>query len=209
MEKIEKSKMLMLLKQVVNNKKYKWFDSGVPYNLNIIGIRSGSKITDTFDDMITVSYFDGDEWQCQQFYATVDAGLFYYLHPMNVEGTASVTESQHLSTFGIGLHKNEYRCLIQIKEIEVKRVVYKQGLFITGRTETGFYGIHIHRASSIVEMNTVGRYSAGCQVIQNFNDFDLFMSIIDKSVEQGFKPVFTYTLINEQDIEDAKQQVGI
>ena len=45
------------IKEVLDNKGYKYFENG-DYNLNIVGIRNsatGTKVTNKFDDTITVS----------------------------------------------------------------------------------------------------------------------------------------------------------
>lgn len=61
------------------------------------------------------------------------------------------------------------------------------------------FGINIHRAHQDYELETVDKYSAGCQVIQDPNEFDVFMGVVKKSAEI-FGNKFTYTLINENDI---------
>ncbi len=56
--------MIDKIKQAMKVKNYKFFESG-DYNLNIIGIRNsdtGSKVTNVFDDLLTVSYKIGDVW---------------------------------------------------------------------------------------------------------------------------------------------------
>ena len=65
--------------------------------------------------------------------------------------------------------------------------------------QTGMFGINLHRASAYKELEEIGKNSAGCQVIQDPNEFEVHMGIVDKAAEVwGNK--FTYTLINEKDL---------
>jgi hypothetical protein len=67
--------------------------------------------------------------------------------------------------------------------------------FDNGRTEVGNFGINIHRASSTGTTTTVDRYSAGCTVFANAQDFAAFMALAEKHrLKWGNK--FTYTLID-------------
>lgn len=209
MKKLDDSIAVATIKKVVINKGFKWFDNGSKYDLNIVGIRSKDFVLDSFNDLITVSFFDGSGWVCKQYVATVDAGLYYYEHPINKEGTASLIEGQYLGAFGLGLHKGQYSCLVQIKPLTVNRNSLAQGFPIMGSSDFGFFAIEIHHAAVNSVVDVVGRYSAGCQVINNIDDFDEFMSIINKTKQVGYVPKFTYTLINEKDIDNVKQQVNV
>ena len=69
-----------------------------------------------------------------------------------------------------------------------------------GEIHEGWYGINIHRAGSTGTTAKVGRYSAGCQVFQNADDFALMISLAKKSSSvRGNK--FTYTLLEEADLK--------
>ena len=47
------------IQTAVQNKGYVWFNSDKDYDVNIVGVRNlkpGKKVTNEFDDVITVSY---------------------------------------------------------------------------------------------------------------------------------------------------------
>jgi len=63
----------------------------------------------------------------------------------------------------------------------------------TAVTETGLFGINIHRANANLVSQLVDRYSAGCQVLNNPQDFDY---LIKRCKASNLKD-FTYTLLRE------------
>ena len=65
--------------------------------------------------------------------------------------------------------------------------------------EAGHFGINLHRASEGEAPRRVDRWSAGCQVIPNYNDFALVMALCRKQADQG-NPEFTYTLLTEEQL---------
>ena len=46
----------------------------------------------------------------------------------------------------------------------------------------------------------VDNWSAGCQVLANKEDFDTLMKLAHRQISQGYGKLFTYTLINEEDL---------
>ena len=53
------------IEEALKVKNYKWFEKG-DYNLNIVGVRNSetlNKVTNKFDDHITVSYKIDGKWQ--------------------------------------------------------------------------------------------------------------------------------------------------
>ena len=72
------------------------------------------------------------------------------------------------------------------------------------KTDTGLFGINIHRASKYAGKTStrVNKWSAGCQVIAANDDWTKFMSIMRKS-RSTWSNNFTYTLIERKDINEA------
>ena len=68
-------------------------------------------------------------------------------------------------------------------------------------TQTGEFGINIHRSNPQGTSRKVNKWSAGCQVFANSEDFKIFKGILQKSYE--YKGIskrefrITYTLIEE------------
>ena len=68
-------------------------------------------------------------------------------------------------------------------------------------TQTGLYGINIHRATGRQggTSTRVDKWSAGCQVIANNNDWHCFLDIC-QTAREIWGNNFTYTLIESRDI---------
>ena len=181
-------------------KGYRFFENG-KYNLNIVGIRSKNNIPGKFDDRIVVIYKDtfGVE-QVRIFLATTDPGLYYLKNLINVKGTAILAPGQHKSAFQLGLHRKKERALVQLSKLPVIRDSNRDGILdFSGRNlDLGFHGIHIHSAGSGSEK--VGRWSAGCQVIQEPVEYRYFISLCEEGAKY-WGNVFTYTLLEERDLE--------
>ena len=61
----------------VKSKGYVWFEGAKDYDVNIVGVRNaatGQTVTNVFDDVITVSYKVGGEWQYKEWTNTTDPG---------------------------------------------------------------------------------------------------------------------------------------
>ena len=76
------------IEKAVKSKGYRWFETG-DYNVNIVGIRNmeaGERITNKFDDHMTVSYKIGDDWFYEIFDCTTDPGDDWMETPKNSKG---------------------------------------------------------------------------------------------------------------------------
>ena len=54
------------IEKAVKSKKYLWFNSNKDYDVNIVGIRTsntGKKVTNVFDDFLTISFRIDGVWQ--------------------------------------------------------------------------------------------------------------------------------------------------
>lgn len=189
--------------KVMLHKGYIVFDNNKPLNLNIVGIRSSDAAPNNFDDSICCFFRDNNlEWKFFQWKATTDPGLYWLLHPMNVEGTAILVEGQYRGAYKLGLHRGTYQALVQSKPLKVIRDFDRDNVleFESNNIEEGFFGINIHRASSSHTSTQVDKWSAGCQVFSSPNDFNLFMSFVHQALHL-YSNSFTYTLLNEKDFK--------
>ena len=87
MLKVTREQIEQTIKQMTD---YKWFEKG-DYNLNIVGIRNSNtkgKVTNRFDDKITLSYKVDGEWQFHCFDCTTDPGTHWVENIMRKEGVA-------------------------------------------------------------------------------------------------------------------------
>ncbi len=167
------------------------------YNLNIIGLRTVDMTPNLFNDWLYVVYKDeSDQWVELRYQITTDPGLYYLNNPMNVKGTAILKAGQYRSSHKLGLHRGQYDALVQRGRVTVYRDNNKDDVYDMDSEDTGYFGINIHRSNSKRESTQVNKWSAGCQVFANPNEFAMFIDLC-KRASQTWGPSFTYTLIED------------
>lgn len=175
---------------------YPLFTNG-DYNLNIFGIRDDEEVADTFNDLICLLYKVDGKWVLKKYNATTDPGLYYRKNLLNKNGTAILKDGYYRSTWQIGLHRNKYTALVQRKPVKLWRDNNKDDkLDREGKVYEELAGINIHRSSSTSTPVSIGKYSAGCQVIADIKDWNEFMDIVLKSSTKYGK-TFSYALFTE------------
>lgn len=169
------------------------------YNLNIVGIRNDSPEPNRFDDEIWVFWCYEGKWTLKKYKVTTDPGLAYLQNPLSDLGTAILKEGQYIKTFRLGRHKGLYPALVQSKPVTVIRDFNRDNKldFVSGKEQTGIFGINIHRSSPTGESEFVNKWSAGCQVFSRISEYNEFMSLCHKALGE-WGDEFSYTLINKQ-----------
>jgi hypothetical protein len=116
---------------------------------------------------------------------------------MNPQGTAILKPGQYVGSHGLGMHRGKYLALVQIRPVTVIRDFNRDGKtdYTGGREETGIFGINIHRAMSAGTTKTIDKYSAGCQVFANADDFSVFLQLAERH-KNLYGNSFTYTLLS-------------
>jgi hypothetical protein len=191
--------MIDKIKVAMKAKGYAFFENG-DYNINIIGIRNsdtGSKVTNVFDDFLTVSYKIGDVWHFKKWAATTDPGTKGVKEFHNAQGVARLVPGQYRGSHAIGLHQGKYEALKQAKPVKVYRDANKDMTYDTKLITEGIYGINIHKAGA--DSTYVENWSEGCQVFKKSADFDEFMALVKKAATLHGNS-FTYTLLESKDL---------
>ncbi len=187
------------LKEALNKKGYP-IKTG-EWELNIIGIRNDNAQPNSFDDTICVLFKDhyGDD-TLVAFSCTTDAGLYWLLHPMNVNGCIIMKEGHYPDVYKIGLHKG-YKALEQCGNICYVRDNNKDAVldFDSNNEVVGNFKTNIHHASMPEKSTIVDKWSAGCQVINK--GWLEFLELCKQSVLITEKNRFSYTLININDVK--------
>jgi len=171
------------------------------YNLNIVGLRNNSTESNRFDDELWVFWKYENRWSLKKFKITTDPGLSWLQAPGRKEGTAILKEGQYKDSHQLGKHRGQYEALVQASPVTVIRDFNRDNKldFSSGKTQTGIFGINIHRANEKVESQLVNKWSAGCQVFANPNEFEEFMKLCKlRKAEWGDR--FTYTLLKKESI---------
>ena len=192
-EKIEKA---------VKSKGYAWFEDAANkgFDLNIIGVRNsdtGKKVTNVFDDVITVSYKENGQWQYKEWQNTTDPGTKGVKEYHNAAGVARLVPGQYRGSHTLGLHQGKYEALKQQSPVKVYRDANKDMVYDENKIQEGIFGINIHKAG--VDSTYVENWSEGCQVFKKAADFEAFMEICRKAAAIHGKS-FTYTLIESKDV---------
>jgi hypothetical protein len=187
------------VKTAVASKGYKWFE-GKDLMLNIIGVRNsstGQKVTNLFDDHLTLTYtVDGVEhFHC--WLATTDPGTKGVMKFGNKAGVARLVEGQYINSHIMRLHAGKYEALGQNKPVKVFRDPNKDMVYDEKSIQEGLFGINIHKAGA--DSTFVENWSEGCQVFKKSADFEEFMAICRRA-KAVHGNNFTYTLIESNDI---------
>ena len=193
------------IKNAVESKGHRFFEEG-DWNVNIIGIRNSetaNKVTNRFDDIITVSYKVNNTWEYHEFACTTDPGTHWVENVLSKKGVAILKPGQYKGSHKIRKHQNRYEALGQKEPVTVYRDNNKDGVYDMVKTETGLFGINIHRATKYAgrKSTQVDKWSAGCQVIAANDDWTKFMKIM-RQAKRIWRNSFTYTLIESKDITE-------
>ncbi len=191
------------IEAAVKAKGYVWFEdkSNKGYDVNIIGVRNsstGKKVTNVFDDHLTISFKENGEWKYFIWAATTDPGKKGVLEYHNKDGVARLVPNQYRGSHTIRLHQGKYEALGQQKNVKVYRDSNKDLVYDENKITEGIYGINIHKAGQ--DSTWVENWSEGCQVFKRVKDFDEFMKICKKAAKIHGNS-FTYTLIESSDIK--------
>ena len=193
------------IEETMKQKGYRYFVKG-DYNLNVIGIRNSStgfKVTNRFDDLMTLSYKENGKWKFHTFDCTTDPGTHWVKNIMRKEGVAVLKPGQYRHSHKIRKHQGRYEALGQQNPMTVYRDNNRDNNYDLNdnNTQTGLFGINIHRATKYAgkKSSQVDKWSAGCQVIASNDDWKLFMKICRKA-RDTWNNNFTYTLLDSKDI---------
>ncbi len=192
----------------VKAKGYKWFEdtNNKGYDVNIVGVRNSEtkgRVTNAFDDCITISYKVEGEWQFHCFPCTTDPGSHWVENILNEKGVAILKPNQYRGSHKLRLHAGKYLALGQKKDVTVYRDNNRDNVYDLdeSKTDTGLFGINIHRATSREgkKSTQIDKWSAGCQVIASNDDWHEFLDICQVAREIHGNS-FSYTLLESKDI---------
>jgi hypothetical protein len=168
--------------------------------VNIFGIRNEElQMQDVFNDYIGV--VTDNTFNC--FTATTDPGAWWTKHGganVDATGVAHLCTGNHKDAYIVGNHYNYEAMVQQGNTVSIWRDKNKNFINDDKCFESGFFGIDIHRASLYSVTDKIGKWSAGCQVIQSNTDFELFMALIKNSDTFGENEFakFNYFLLDKE-----------
>jgi len=185
----------------VKAKGYLYFAGAKDYDVNIIGVRNsdtGKTVTNLFDDKLTISYRVDGKWFYHEWDATTEPGKKGVTQYHNANGVARLVPNQYRGVYAISMHQGKYQAVCQrLGDVTVWRDKNKNMTFDEVITDTGMFGINIHKAGTVSSF--VENWSEGCQVFKRVKDFNEFMVIANRAKEIHGNH-FTYTLLESKDI---------
>ena len=189
------------IEKAVKSKGFVWFNGSKDYDVNIVGVRNatpGQKVTNLFDDKLTLSYKVGGEWFFHEWDATTEPGKKGVMQFHNSGGVARLVPDQYRGVYAVSMHQGKYQALCQrLGDVTVWRDKNRDMDFDEIIRDTGMFGINIHKAGTV--SNFVENWSEGCQVFKRTKDFLDFMVLINRAKEIHGNH-FTYTLLISSDI---------
>ena len=193
------------IQATMESKGYKYFTGG-DFDVNIIGVRNSEtngKVTNAFDDCVTISYKEDGEWKFHCYQATTDPGSHWEQNLLNEKGVAILKPGQYRGSHKLRLHQGKYLALGQQKAVKVYRDNNRDGKYdlLEENVDEGIFGINIHRATGRKGGKSirVDKWSAGCQVIADNDDWHQFLDIC-QTAREIWGNSFTYTLLESKDI---------
>lgn len=207
------------LKEVIAKKNYKWFD-GKP---NIIGIRTTLSVPDVFNDVLCVVYTENGVEKLFTAIFTTEPGVAYQKKLLNPKGCWVMMPAQMIDAYSLGYHqsKEDHKCLRSTGKIYGLRDADLNGIagddknaisqWVDGTT----VGANIHGANKIGITKSIGPWSAGCQVINDWKKKEELIAILEnfeKANKSLWKKItewifgesgvtYTYTLLTEKDFQ--------
>lgn len=182
-------------------------DKGYPLDqragaVNIIGIeginpdgKPNNDAPDQWNDSIgLLTFTDGKPKFLCLYQGTTEPGKYYTLNPLNKSGAARLQLGFHKELWIVGQHRG-YEALQQIGSATLVRDKNRNYLRDdTATVETG-NGINLHSTSPKFLPNLIGKFSAGCVVIQKWNEFLNFMKLIKNSCQYKENKKHKYNFI--------------
>lgn len=169
----------------------------------LFGVRSQSPVLDFFNDLVGwYAVDDNGVWTYAAYNATTKPGIASLKDFSNPNGCAVVVPGFYSNLFVLGYHKNNPKHPAFVENINAPAIrVWRDKnkddtIQIGGKVYVGYFGINLHRADEKIITQTVGLWSAGCQVIQRATSL---MALRKKAKESGL-PAFDYALFDQADI---------
>lgn len=139
--------------------------------------------------------YQGAFWT-ERFEITTTSGIPYLLKPLTRLGTAMLKPG--VWKYKRGKHKDQ-QAFIQAEQVTVYRDNDRDTTSEkTDVTQTGWFGINIHRRRFGLISDLIEKWSAGCQVFRYADEFQRVVDLADAFRGLGLQSTFNYYLIEEK-----------
>ena len=191
-------------KQIFSDFGYVWSDI-----LNIVGVRNTlSAVSNKFNDALWVFYKDETGKKIAKSYTATTVPGFWLdkgtEHSFYKPGIAIMKPGQYIDAYIIGIHGGKYEAIVNHGTTAPSFYRdYNQDanldLLANTLVNNKYVGLNIHSTKDGGGGDNVFNWSEGCQVLQNWNNFQELMQFADSGKARGMK-YFSYTLFNDIDI---------
>lgn len=170
-----------------------------PFDMTLGAVRTKDNKANTFNDWLFMFYYDATGKLCGIVEkGTTDAGLYYRMNPMQIDGTAIIQHDvQHRGAYTymeVGGHKGQ-EAFRQTSDMlywrDANRDVY---LNFTGRTIRAIFNTNGHDMGSVG--NLVNQWSAGCWGSTQ-KVMDKFYLLAKLQIKYGLGAKFSFALLHE------------
>lgn len=179
------------IKEMFKIHNYRFFDKG-DYNVNFFAIRNNNLLDDKFGCDFYLVYKQGiDGWKVKTWKGTTKPGIYYSKKLLNTKGVAILKPQQY--KYKLGLHKGK-EALVPATSFNIWRDKNGNGVIDKVIEDNGWFGTNFHRAG--IDSKLIGKYSAGCMVIDKEKHFLEMMSIIKRSLKM-YGETITFTIFEK------------
>jgi hypothetical protein len=170
-------------------------------------------VTNKWDDYVGVVYHDGTMWHEHLFTATCDPGNI----ATSGRGTAVMKPGQYVDAYKLGVHRkgtaSEHDAIINwgLTAPDYWRISRHGASLEVDGQGSEYIGLNIHRARApaIPVPESVGPFSAGCQVIKEGTDWEWFITKVTTLAQHADRvhnqDYMTYTLLMLRDVTDCPE----
>ncbi len=188
---------------------YRFFSSK-PYDLNFGVIRTDltnglDQSADAFNDIFFVAYLDETgKGRVHEYMGTVDPGKLELLDPSfaqaKKDGTAIIAEGYYPSVYVLGTHGTgqwQHEALRQDGTMSYYRDNNRDVILDLVGKRSDNYATNHHAADKVNLRKTIGRYSAGCAVAQNYADLQKTIALVKKQASVGLGRRVSFAVFSE------------
>jgi len=169
-------------------------------SVNLVGIRNPNRTANYFDDLLYPFRIVENGVVSKEYAITTDPGSYWLENPMVVDGTAILKEGQYLGLWYYSTYGRMYPHLKQKGICTVYRDNNKNKTLEMNadNLHSGNFGIELHRSASGFTKE-VNKWSAGCQVFADNDQYDEFIADIKEDADK-YGNSFSYTLLNAEEL---------
>jgi hypothetical protein len=157
--------------------------------LNIVGVRATNKafnspVSNYFTDYVVMFYYDDKGLRLERIgWQTTAPGLTYEASKFGGAGrTIMMQEGQYKDSYVRGLHLGKIDTLVQAKSMNYHRDESLNAQYNSVNITAGIFGTNIHPSGNYSNSDSnklINNWSAGCQVLNDSNDYNKLLSLFD------------------------------